>query len=370
MKAYIRLIFLFFLFLVSSFSNSKELKFEWKLEHSGNLLLKGIAKSSTQQGHGDILMGCHDSSCIACTGYDFSIYEVVSSTQIDFIHNNPDLIISEPFSTLLGNCLNNISHRFNTHYTLRGQTTTTSNSLALLISCICCFPCFLGYDLCIEGRSHQNELSKFEALRGAVPNNLPEHVTISKRSLSHSSVSNGYQTPSSLNTEDVAANIHIFDIFLNTPETQQWVLDNLNESTNLTLELIIPELFSTASSAQVLVQQQSSENNNESMSPSHFITLNINNGITVLYHLNQSSTNDIQVLAIVVSFNDYTLTLTIDNHDVVGNQPPPPHYSEVSTTCNCGGACACANFEKNDTDDSDERNGPTGSHLFFPPSSY
>ena len=121
--------------------------------------------------------------------------------------------------------------------------------------------------------------------------------------------------------------------------------------------------------AQMLVQQQSSENNIESIQPSHFITFNINNGITVLYHLNQLSTNNVQVLAIVISFRGYILTLAIDGYDVLTNQPPP-HYVEVSSTCNCGGACNCANFEKNDTDDSDERSRHIGSHAFFQHVSY
>ena len=187
--------------------------------------------------------------------------------------------------------------------------------------------------------------------------------------MSHRAVYSDNKTFLSSSTEVIDNNTHIFDIFLNTPETQQWIIEHLNPTTDLTLELIIPELFNTVSSAQILVQEQSNENNSESMQPSHFITFNINNGITVLYHLNQLTTNNIQVLAIVVSSYDYTLTLTIDNYDVIANQPPP-HYVEVSTTCDCAGACNCANFKKNDTDDSVERSGPIDSHVFFPHASY
>lgn len=380
MKENFRFILLLLLFFGSAFANSKEQKFKLKLDYQDRLVMIGVATSSTQTSHSDALSGCNNhsseldcftQSCIACSGNDFAIYEVVSSISINFFQNNPDFIMPELFSNLLGSGTNSLHHRFNTHYTLRGQTTTTVRNLVGLLCCICCFPCCLGYELYTAGMSHQNEFTRIRELEAAVPNHLPEHVTISKRSLSHKVKNNNNQEISSSNTEAIDSNIHIFNIFLNTPETQQWIIEHLNPTTNQWLELLIPELFNISSSANVLVQKQLSENNSESVQPSHFITFNINNGITVLYHLNQLPTNNIQVLAIMISYLGYTLTLSIDDYDVTTNQPPP-HYAEVTATCNCGGACNCDNFKKDDnnTDDSDERYRPIGSHEFFPHVSY
>ena len=104
------------------------------------------------------------------------------------------------------------------------------------------------------------------------------------------------------------------------------------------------------------------------MTPSHYIIFKINNGIKIEYHLNKLSGDNIQVLAIVVTFNDYTLTLEIDNYDAIANQPTP-HY-DVLTTCDCDGACVCHNFKKNDTDDSDNNRPIIRSHIIYPPASY
>ena len=158
---------------------------------------------------------------------------------------------------------------------------------------------------------------------------------------------------------------HIFDLFLNTPEAQQWVRNNLYSTNNLTLSVVIPELFNTAVSARILIQNQSdSDIDSGIMTPTHFITFNIDSGITIQYHLNQLSPINIQVLAIVITTEGYTLTLNVNGYDVIANQPPP-NYADVSTmTCNCNGACACSHFEKNDTDNSGGQNGGRG-YMFF-----
>ncbi len=333
MKVKFKFILLLTLLLESVFSNAKECQFNWKLEHEGSLRLCGTANSLSSADHRGSLnhhpeIDCSSQLCNACRVDDFIIYKVTSLTAIDFIQNDPGFIIPGPFSILLGDGINNFKYRFHYYYHLRGQTTTPARNLAWLFFCTCAFPCFLGYELCTNGRSHENERARITSLQTARPNRLPEHVTIAKRIFYHEIQDRDNAVLPKSRTEVTDSDVHIFDIFLMTDETQHWIIEHLNQPTALTLALIIPELLNKACSTQMLVQQQSSEDNSESLQPSHFITFTINNGIKLQYHLKQLSADTIRVLAIVVSFQDYTLTLTINDYNSNANEPPP-HYMEV-----------------------------------------
>ena len=376
MKKHLQFFILFFFIFGSAFSNSKDLNFGFELKNDGELLLKGSIKSHTRTSHTKTLSGCNDhssklgcvtQSCITCSGADFAFYEVVSTTSIVFSQNDLSINLPDFFSNLLGSGSNDLHHSFYTNYILRVQTTTTARNLAGLLLCIFCFPCCLGYEIYTNGNSHQSEFSKIEALENSVPNRLLKDVRISKRSLSHERTSNGCQLGSSPDVEITGNNIYIFDMFLNTPETQQWIIDHLAPNTNVTLDLVIPELFNSASTAQVVVQESSDEYDSDNITPSHYMTFNMSNGIKLQYHLKKTHEKIIQVLAIVITYNNYNLTLIVDNYDVQANQPPP-NYAELSTICPCGGACA--HFRKDDSDDSDKQSDTRPNHAFFPPRSY
>ncbi|WP_257279737.1 hypothetical protein [Endozoicomonas sp. ISHI1] len=338
--------------LLSSYSNSDVLHFEWKLEHHSYLLLRGTTETSSQTSHSNALAGFNDHSSeldgstqlfTVCSGHDFAIYDVASSTHLVFDQNNPGYIVPKLFRTLLGNGIQPIQHRLHTQYILRGQTATTAGNIAELLCCIFCNPFYMGFKMYSSNISHgsENELARIRALEAAMPNHLPEHVTVHKRSLSHKAMSSDNQIISTSSTETVDGNTHIFDLFLNTPETHQWIAEHLNPTTNLKLELIIPELFDMALPAEILVQEQNDTNNRESLQPSHFVSFNLDNGVRVQYHIYQVSTHNIQVLAILVSTHGYTLTLSVDDYNVEANQPPP-HYAELPENYRCNGACNCA----------------------------
>ena len=233
MKKYLTFIFLLF-FFGSAFSNSKELKFNWKLEDKSNLLQNGMITSSTETDRSDILTGCNNHSseldcftrsCICFRGSDFVTYEVVSSTNIIFYRNNVDFNMPEHFSILLENGAHNLNHTFNTHYILRGQTATIARNLSGLLCLFCCCPFYISYMLCA---SNSNSFSRVGSLERALPNDLPEHVTLSQRSLSHRISSDWRHINTSRNTVLLDSNTYIFDIFLNTPETQKWILNHLS----------------------------------------------------------------------------------------------------------------------------------------------
>ncbi|WP_252180420.1 hypothetical protein [Endozoicomonas sp. 4G] len=362
MKVKFRFILLLLLFLLSSFSSAKNLLFKWKLEQQGNLIVHGVTSTSNQVIHSNAITGCDQNSsdldrsiryCIACSGADFVIYEVATITRIFFDENIFTTTPPEPFDTLLGGGGHPLQHSLNTRYLLRGQTTTAVRNTAHLLSCMLCCPLFLAFEMCTRSmsREYENEIERFRALEIATPNHLPEHVTIHKRSLSHSAISLGGHEHSSSTTELTDKNTHIFDLFLNTPETQQWIIEHLNPE-HLKLELIIPELFDTATPATIIVQEQSGELTSRSLQPSHIVSLTLANGINVLYHLKLLSSQDVQVLAVVVSAHDYTLTMTVDNYDVP-TTPSPSNNSELIESCNCNGACNCQNPQNNNTDDSE-----------------
>ncbi|WP_422133583.1 MULTISPECIES: hypothetical protein [unclassified Endozoicomonas] len=353
MKESAKLMILFCLILLSSYSNSDALHFKWKLEHLGRLVLNGTATSSTHSSHSGPTRECYwddpTKGFSDLSGDYILIYELLSSINIEFNQQNSGNNVPVFFYELLGNGLHNLQHSFHTRYTLRGQIETRKSMITELIFCLFC-PCFF-----VAGNGDYQDLldEKVRALEAATPEHLPEHVTIDSRSLSHTAVTNNYQQFLSSNTEAINDNTRIFDLFLNTPETQRWIIGHLDSTTNHVLELIIPGLIRTAIPATVLVQEQGSEN----LQASHFLSLNFLTGTRVQYHLNRLSNNQIEVLAIVISSAGYTLTLVIDNYDVIANQPPP-HYTELpiqlplQQACHHHGACNCATSRNNDTHNS------------------
>ncbi|WP_422133585.1 hypothetical protein [Endozoicomonas sp. ALD040] len=365
MKMHVRSIIFFLLLLLPFYSHSKDLHLNWKLEHHNNLLLSGKTVTTNQVSHSNSLTGWNDHPSeldistppsVSCSGDSFAIYyDVVSFTTVNFDQNNPGYTVPKLFNTLLGNGNDRLDHSFNTQYTLRGHTTKASN-LAELFCCVLCHPFYLGFKKCSAKVSHgsDNELARIKALEAAIAADFPEHITIHKCALYHGAVDSHHKMLSSSSTEATDAKTHIFDLFLNTPETQHWLIENLNPKTNQRLELIIPELFNTAAPAAILVQENNGETNDESLQPSHFLSLDFTNGIKVQYHLNRVSDIEIEVLAIVVSAEGYTLTLVVNNYDITANQPPP-HYAALPKTCNCNGACNCDHSRANDTDNSDNR---------------
>lgn len=379
MNMNVRLIILLLSFLLSSYSYSKDLRLNWKLEHHNNLLISGKTTTTNQISHSNSLSGWNDHPSEldvstlpynACAGNDFAIYyDVVSLTTVNFDQNNPGYIVPRLFHTLLGNGNDRLNHNFNTQYTLRGQSTRESN-ITKFLCCLLCHPFYLGFKKCSEDNSHgsDNELTRIRALEAAIADNFPEHLTIKKCALYHGAFDSHHQMILSSSTEAADTETHIFDLFLNTPEAQHWLIENLNPTTNKKLELIIPELFHTAAPAEILVQENNLESNGESLQPSNFLSLNFTTGIKVQYHLNRISDEDIQVLAILISAEGYTLTLAVDNYDVIANQPPP-HYAALPKTCACDGACNCAHSRENVTDNSDDRVHPINimnHRVFFP----
>ncbi|WOG25518.1 hypothetical protein [Endozoicomonas sp. 8E] len=365
MKMNVRSIIFYLLLLLSSYSYSKDLHLNWKLEHQNNLLLSGKAETTNQVSHSNSLTGWNDHPSeldistlpsASCSGNDFAIYyDVVSFTTVNFDQNNPDYTVPKLFRTLLGNGNDHLNHSFNTQYTLRGHTTKASN-IAELFCCVLCHPFHLAFKKCSTKVSHgsDNELARIRALEAAIAGDFPEHVTIHKCALYHGAVDSHHKMLSSSSTEAKDAETHIFDLFLNTPETQHWLIENLNTTTNQSLELIIPELCYTAVPAVIFVQENNGESHDEILQPSHFLSLDFTNGVKVQYHLNRVSDINIEILAIVVSVEGYTLTLVVDNYDVSANQPPP-HYAALPKTCHCNGACNCDHSRENDTDNSDVR---------------
>ncbi|WP_257279738.1 MULTISPECIES: hypothetical protein [unclassified Endozoicomonas] len=371
MKIDVRSIILLFLCLLSSYSNSEDLHFNWKLEQQGSLLLSGTATSSTHTRHSNARGYTEDEPSLTCALFlvdNFADYKVISFTNIEFNQNNLHNLVPDFFNGLLGSGRHNLKHSFETHYTLRGQTTTTAYTIAEVLYCMFCPICFRTNPLIFENTANNEE--RVRALETATPNQMPEYVTIDNRSITHTSVTNDRQMLLLSSTEAIDDNTHIFDLFLNTPEAQKWIIEHLSPTTDMVLELLIPELFNTAIPATILVQEQSGENDSEDdstcLQPTHFVSLYLLNGPSVKYHLKKLSTNNIQVLAIMVSIHYYTLTLTVDNYDVIANEPPP-HYAELYESCHCNGACNCANSRNNRTDGSDNQVGTTfSSHMFFP----
>lgn len=354
----VRLIIVFFLYSLSFYSNSKDLHFNWNLELNDRLLLSGTATSSHHCGHREDLTECNyedlTQSKTDCSGYDFCIYEVTTVTSIEFNQTQSCNIIPMFFYSLLGDGFNSLKHSSLTCYTLRSQSPKTTSSIAELLYSTFCTPCFMPAELVSQDSQIQQE--RVKELKAATPNHLPDHVTIHSRSiLSETAVSNDRHTFLLSNTEAIDDDTHIFDLFLNNPETQKWIIAHLNLKNGMMLQLIIPGLFNTALPAMIFVQHQTSEDNNVSLQPSHFVSIYFPNEARVQYHIKKLSNNDIQVLAIVVSSHLYTLTFAIDNYDISANQPPAySNQAEVApaNTCHCRGACNCSNQRKNDTDES------------------
>ncbi|WP_448218737.1 hypothetical protein [Endozoicomonas sp. 2B-B] len=382
MEKNVRLIILCLLCLLSSYSNSKDLRFTWKLEHNGNSLLSGTTVTSTRTIHSDShtagdhspVLDDYNQSCNVCTVDEYVIYDIISSTLMVIDQNNLGHIMPPPFDTLLGNVQTgsySIQHSFHTQYTLRSQTASAAHVAAKAFCCAFCFPIYLKIWTKNAPTRSYDELDRIRVMRAVIPKDLPEDVSIQKCSLSHKAVSSDNQIFSSPNTLVTDSKTKIFDLFLDTPETQKWIIEHLNPSTNKRLELIIPQISRTAVPAVILVREQNTANNRRnrrSRKPSHFITVNLTNGIKIEYHFNRVSDNGIPVLAIVISAHGYTLTLAVDNYDVIANQPPPhyeeidvvanqppPQYSELAESCHCNGACNCAGSRENDTEDSDDQ---------------
>ncbi|WP_257274689.1 MULTISPECIES: hypothetical protein [unclassified Endozoicomonas] len=366
MKTNVSFIVLFLLCLLSSHSNSKELQFNWKLENHGHLTLTGTATSSTSSEYSDgVRMRNYDDSDqldSVDTGRDCDHYDVFSKTQIHFNQTNTSNNVPDFFYSLFGNGLNDLKHTVRTRYTLRGQTTTTTCSLSELLCCIFCKPCSVAYEL--HSHDLENQQERVRALQAATPSNFPEHRTIDRRIMTHRARTNNLQTLFLLSREALDDDTHIVELFLNTSQAQKWIIGQLNRSTNQRLKLIIPELSHEALPAVILVQGRNDRSHSESLQPSHFVSFIFTNGIKVQYHLNQVSDEDIQVLAIAVSAHGYTLTMVVNNYDVIAHQPPP-HYSELVKTCDCDGACNCASSRENETDVSGYQSDTPSNYVLF-----
>ena len=92
-------------------------------------------------------LDCLTRSCVLCIAHDFAIYEVASFTNIDFSENTLGITIPVHLFTLLGDGYNNLHHRFNTRYMLRGQSTTLIKNFAELFCYFFCCPCYVFYQL-------------------------------------------------------------------------------------------------------------------------------------------------------------------------------------------------------------------------------
>uniref|UniRef100_UPI0021494D66 hypothetical protein n=1 Tax=Endozoicomonas sp. SESOKO2 TaxID=2828743 RepID=UPI0021494D66 len=236
-------------------------------------------------------------------------------------------------------------------------------NIVQLLYCIFCFPCFLRSETINQDIPEQE--ARIRALEAATPNHLPEHVSIDSRSITHIALTDNIRRLLSSSTEAVDDDIYIFDLFLSNPETQKLIKAHLNSETYKTHEfIIIPGLFNTARLAEIVVKEQSSENDSEGdddLKPTNFLTLIFRGGPVVRYHLKKLPTNDIQVLAVSVSSDSYILSFVIDNYDALANQPMTTYYSSEEPLffvepCHCRGACNCANSRNNHTDESDYQN--------------
>ncbi|WP_257291741.1 hypothetical protein [Endozoicomonas sp. ONNA1] len=322
----------------------------------GRSVLSGTATSSTHSSHSEGTRKCYWDDPTRCFSYisgdRFVTYGLTSSANIEFNQHNTANRVPIFFRDLLGNGQHNFQHRFHIRYTLRGKTKTTARNIIQMLSFF--NTPFISTSSMFFQNLPKNE-ERVKTLEAATPESLPEHVSIVGRSVSRSyiAVTDNDQKLLSSNTKAIDHDTHIFDLFLNTPETRQWIIDQLlNSLTYRTFKLIIPELFNTARPANILVQQQSIEDDSVNLQPSHFLSLYFQKGTVVQYHLRKSPDNDIQVLAISVSSKFYTLTFTIDHYDASAKaNQPPPHFAQFPGTgnCYCGGACNCATLRNNNT---------------------
>ncbi|WP_252180421.1 hypothetical protein [Endozoicomonas sp. 4G] len=364
MKTKVRLIILLFFCLLSSYSKSKEVQFNWNLYQYDKLLFIGTATTSIDFIHSRAVSGFNPDEpnqlCASFSGNHFCTYEVTTTTNVVVHQYSPDNNMPDFFRRFLGGGRYGLTHKSHMYYKLKGQTSTTTRNIAEWFCCVFCNPCFTSCERVTQDILNQEE--RVKTLGSATPNHLPEHVTLHSRSVAHKTVTHERAILGSSSIENIDVNSHIVDLFLNTPETQQWMIDNLNPSTTQTLNLIIPGLINTSSPATILVQEQNSEDDGK---PSHFVSLSFLHGLVVKYHLKKLSSNNIQVLAVVVSINGYTLALTINNYNVLVNQPPP-HYeeSQAQQACDCQGACNCPRSGSNDTDESGNQGGTIRSVFF------
>ncbi|WP_422474890.1 hypothetical protein [Endozoicomonas sp. ALB032] len=356
MKIDIRLIILLCLCLLSSYSNSNDLHFTWKLERLGQLVLDGTATSSANFSHNGRTINSYLNNPTSFFSYisgdRFVNYDLTSSANIELNQHNTANRVPAFFSSLLGNGQHNLQHRLHTRYTLRSETKTTARKFAHILSFFA-MPFIWTSRMLFQNLLNSEE--KVNALEAATPTTLPEHVSIDSRSISVSrsptDETDNAQTLLSSSTKAIDDNNLIFDLFLNNPETRQWIIEHLLNSTSYgTFNLIIPELFNTVRPANIIVHEKTSEDDSANLQPSNFLSLYFQKGTVVQYHLRKLPNNNIQILAISVNSNFYTLTFSIDNYDAAARaNQPPAHFAEFPENCNCGGACNCATSRNNDT---------------------
>ena len=347
------------LILIATYTYSKGNLFQWQITQNGNRLLSGTLTHNTGVSQEMIdtgcesqaaMLGCLDRSCVICTNGKYCIYTDESQIIVNVLYSPFNHRVPSPFSNLLNNHGAQITHSFNTGYVLQGDVTSNLVYFSSVLCCVSCCCCYLAL-LYSNPPIVQETDRRYEEIKNATPDSLPSNVVIRNRYLSHTVRDQNNIVLSQSSLPGLESDVLIFDLFLTTPTSQHWLTNNLGSNINLPAQVVIPELLETPSSSMIALTSQTGMQINNEISLTHQLTFSLNNGMTIEYHLNNSVHNTIQILAIIISHDGYTLSINSPGYEISQNDPPPP-YSEV--ICNCPGACNCATMRQNDTDDSDE----------------
>ena len=353
MKTYLRVFFWGLLLGGSFHSNSKD--FKWKLDCNGETILRGVI---TPGHEGNFLGYSTYTCCDYLSSEDYTVFESIFTYAITFTQNQSGLSLPLPLSILLNDGSSNFNHRFNLSYTFRARTISTARNLGAMSCILCCFPCtFVQYmltdRLCCEPASYDRRWGELQAAR---PDNVPANVQVQARSLSHQCLTGSGITIGSSTYSDIGATTTVFDLFMTAPLAQQWLNGILNHQVQLNQMIMIPGLLNSEQMTQV-VTQNIGNGYHDSMVATHFLTFTTG-GVSVQYHLNQSPGNQIDVLAIVITYENYTMVINVEGYSTSEHEQPPL-YSEINT-CSCTLVCTCKNSRRNDSDDTGAGGGSNG----------
>jgi hypothetical protein len=346
----------FYLSLMLMYLHSAYLKaaqYNWSLHLRHDTLKSGTADVTFNQLNDNTGLKYRCTHC--CQGHDYSFYKQFTKMTIVYWINSPQLPLPLPsiFYSLFDNNDRSRSHTFKTQYLLRGQT---GSNLEKLADSMCC-PCLVCLYICSSDvRKWVRGLTiRLGALNKSTPNNLPDHVSIEQINLSHSyTLPNGHTQVEE--APPLPDSTTVIDLFL---QSSPWLTDLLSTNTGilqLTHPVVIPELFSTVFNAVIEAQPSTT---NQGPNRTRTLTISVPDlNCSITYNLTETGSGFQTNTITINTENGYTLTFTSQPYV---NQPPPSYQQAIE--CGHHGACNCATYGKNDTDD--KNSGTNGSSYFY-----
>ena len=241
-------------------------------------------------------------------------------------------------------------HTFSYHFLYNGEVPDPFANVDIPRAILCSLVCwpltlmycgFVGVRTCIQGvESNHEPKPEWKAIKRLNPfNKLPTHIHLKKKS-----VSVDYQTNTALpQSHDIQVedSTVILDLLLANDFSQHWFIAEGQFATDLSIQIVIPELMNESMHATVSTETVSGSNEAGS-GTTYKLNITLQNNTSLKYVLSHGQ--NIELISLNIEFpTGLVLTFTPEQEGGVTNQHGQ-RINPPNTRCNCGGACFHGSF--------------------------